>query len=278
MARQGPMEGQQPLAIMHLVFTTNCISLLRLPDRAVKRVLRDVTGLDLAALEGRALPASPPPSLCALKGHPSLMRKKQNGSEPSQVRPAPGHTLPRCKRGMSKRARWRCKQMYLSQIKLQYLTPWAVSNSTNHASSPSPPCSTSPPTTRRNKHAGSEEIPRSPSLARSASSGHPSLPSFPSPSRHRTPYKPKACRCKCRTGAARGGNPGREDQGHSCHPAPLLPSFPPEERPTHKDITLCLPSPLVSSPLATLPPRTAQHQSTRLVGSKTSKQAKLEIQ
>ncbi|GFO23701.1 hypothetical protein PoB_005020600 [Plakobranchus ocellatus] len=50
MARQGPVEGQQPLAAVLLIFTINCISLLRLPDRAVKTVLRDETGLDLAAL------------------------------------------------------------------------------------------------------------------------------------------------------------------------------------------------------------------------------------
>ncbi|GFO19918.1 hypothetical protein PoB_004642300, partial [Plakobranchus ocellatus] len=41
-----------------------------------------------------------------------------------------------------------------------------------------------------------------------------------------------------------------------------LPPLPTHERPTHKEIALRLPCPLVSSPFATLPPRTAQHQST----------------
>ncbi|GFO13035.1 hypothetical protein PoB_003954000 [Plakobranchus ocellatus] len=48
--RQGPEEGHQPLAILLLVFTTNCVSLLRLPDRAIKTVLKNVTGVDQAAL------------------------------------------------------------------------------------------------------------------------------------------------------------------------------------------------------------------------------------
>ncbi|GFO48466.1 hypothetical protein PoB_007497100 [Plakobranchus ocellatus] len=76
----------------------------------------------------------------------------------------------------------------------------ATSLATSRSSTPSPHRSNSPPTTRRNKHAGSEGVPRTPSPARSISSGHPPPPPPPSPSRPRTP-----CRCdKCRTGLVRG--------------------------------------------------------------------------